>query len=538
MNTPNVSSKGVSNSKFVETHLPCPLPNCGSSDGYSIASDGHGYCFSCQGYTPPSGKGEQQFTYEYLARRSISKETHSFYDVKTKIDASGKPVSVGYQYPNHSFKIRNFDKKEFYTEGDIGKAGLFGVDKFAAGSHKYVTITEGEDDALSLYEVLRSPVVSVQSASSAVRDVAACRSWLNQHERIYLAFDNDAPGREALAAVAKLFDYNKVFHVKFTNRKDANEYLAAGEGQQLRNIWWNSKKFLPETVISSFDEYKKILEEADPAGVPWPWPTLTDLTYGIRQGKSYLITAQEGVGKTEVMHAIEHKLLEETDDAIGAIFLEEPKKDHIKTLAAITLKQPVNRPDSTVGTGEVFAAFQKAVGSDDRLHIYSHFGSDDPEVLLDTIRFLVSARGCRYILLDHISMVVSGLQGEDERKALDYIATRLEMMVQELGFALIFVSHVNDMGQTRGSRYIGKIAHVRLDLTRDVMNEDPVVRNTIELSLSKNRGGKRAGPAGKIIYSNETATFHEEMFTAAANDNNLFPEKDKEDGKVLRAKAK
>ena len=460
------------------------------------------------------------FSYEYLDRRSISSSTHQFYGVKTKIDANGKPLAVGYIYPNGAIKTRYLDKKSFSTEGDIANAGLFGMDKFAAGVAKYVTITEGEDDALSLYEVLRNPVVSVQSSSSAARDAALARSWLNSYERIYLAFDNDTAGKSAVDAVAKLFDYNKVFHVKFSNRKDANEYLEAGEREQLKRIWWNSKKYLPETVVSSFDSYREILNTEITKGVPFPWPTLTDLTYGIRQGKSYLITAQEGVGKTEVMHAIEYQLLKETDDAIGAIFLEEPKPDHIRTLASIELKSPVNRPDTTATNAEVSAAFERAVGSDDRLHTYSHFGSDDPEVLLDTIRFLVSARGCRYVLLDHISMVVSGLQGEDERKALDYIATRLEMMVQELGFALIFVSHVNDLGQTRGSRYIGKIAHVVLNLSRDVENEDPVIRNTIELNLKKNRGGKRAGPAGKIIYNEKTCTFHEEMFSS---DVDLFP---------------
>jgi len=40
------------------------------------------------------------------------------------------------------------------------------------------------------------------------------------------------------------------------------------------------------------------------------------------------------------------------------------------------------------------------------------------------------------------------------------------MMVKELDFALIVVSHVNDDGLTRGSRNISKIADIRLDLYR------------------------------------------------------------------------
>jgi len=67
---------------------------------------------------------------------------------------------------------------------------------------------------------------------------------------------------------------------------------------------------------------------------------------------------------------------------------------------------------------------------DDRLFLYSHFGSDEPDIFLDTVRFLVTACQCGVVIVDHITMVCSGLSGEDERRALDYISTRLEMMVR------------------------------------------------------------------------------------------------------------
>ncbi len=517
----------MAESKLIEAHLPCPI-SCGSSDGYALYDDGHGYCFVCKTLTGNKKLKtyiEPEFTYEYLPRRGISAETHRFYEVKTKVDKEGKPLCVGYKYANGSYKIRNLDKKEFYTEGEIAKAGLFGKDKFAIGGSRYVTITEGEDDALALYDVLKGPVVSVQSSSCGARDCSADWDWLNSYERIYLAFDNDGPGRELLQQVARLFDYNKVYHVRFSNRKDACAYLEAGERDQLKNLWWNSKKYLPDTIVSSFADFEEILSKPDPVGIPYPFPTLTKMTYGIRPGESVLITAQEGVGKTEVMHAIEYHLLKHTDEAVGAIFLEEAKKRHLQALAGIELEKPVRLPNSGVSDSETFDAVQRVVREDDRLHVYSHFGSDDPEVILDTIRFLVSARNCRYILLDHLSMVVSGLAGEEERKALDYLSTRLEMMVQELNFALIFVSHVNDHGQTRGSRYIGKICHIRIDLTRDVANDS----REIHLNVSKNRFGMKTGPAGIIVFDTDKYKFTEvggfasevDLFPEASNDNQI-----------------
>ena len=493
--------------KIVERHIPCP--SCTSSDAYCIYEDGHGYCFSCQYlYKPNRDLDLNDYTYEYLSHRGVDRNTFKFFSVKTKVNAEGIPEALGFEYPNGSIKARLLSKKDFWWTGPH-VAGLFGLDKFAAGSHKYVIITEGELDALSLWQVLRVPVVSVQSASSAARDCAADRSWLNSFERIYLAFDNDVAGREAVRGVAKLFDYPKVYQLKFSNRKDANEYLQAGEEDELLNIFANAGRYLPETIVSSLAEFKRILAEPPQKGAPYPFPTLTKLTYGIRTGEIVLITAQEGIGKTELMHAIEYKLLKETDDAVGAIFLEEPIKRHVQAMAGLELRQPVHLPDTGCTPMAITTAFENLVTKDERLYVYSHFGSDDPAILLDTIRFLVSACQCRYILLDHITMAVSGLAGEDERRALDLLSTKLEMMVKELDFSLIIVSHVNDFGQTRGSRYIGKIADIRIDATRDLVAFDPIERNTTYLSVAKNRYSGKTGPAGKIIFDPGTFTMEE-----------------------------
>lgn len=511
-------------SKIIEQHIPCP--SCPSSDGYCLYDDGHGYCYSCKYYKPSIDEFEpletaanDNFTYEYLPHRGLSRATLEFYDIKTKIDSAGKPFSVGFRYPNDSYKVRLLEKKEFHSIGDISNAGLFGRNKFSQGSHKYVTITEGEYDAASLYQVLKAPVVSVRSSTSAAGDVARDRSWINSHERIYLAFDGDAAGRDAVRAVAKLFDYNKVYVVKFTKRKDANEHLEAGEDVELRNIWWNAKRYCPESIESDLSVFETILRQEQKVGVSYPFKILNEMTYGIRTGEMVLLTAQEKVGKTSIMHAIEHHLLKETKDAIGAIYLEEPKQRHLQALAGLELGKPVHLPDSGVGTDEVVAAVKKLVGQDDRLHLYSHFGSDDADVLLDTIRFLVSARGCRYVLFDHITMAVTGLSGEgDERRALDYLSTRLEMMVKELDFALIMVSHVNDQGKTRGSRNMTKVADVVINAERDPMANDPLERRTIQLSVPFNRFCMHSGPAGKLRL--DPATYKlTEVYDDFANDN-------------------
>src|ERR1700749_2859894 len=134
-------------SEVIEKHIPCP--DCGSSDALCTYDDGHSYCFSCLSFHP----GQENltgFSYEYLPHRGIDNTTMRYFDVKTKINSDGKPISMGFKYPNEAYKVRTLEKKGFYTTGDIGNATLFGRDRFNGSPKRTVTITEGELDALSL----------------------------------------------------------------------------------------------------------------------------------------------------------------------------------------------------------------------------------------------------------------------------------------------------------------------------------------------------------------------------------------------------
>ncbi len=70
-------------------------------------------------------------------------------------------------------------------------------------------------------------------------------------------------------------------------------------------------------------------------------------------------------------------------------------------------------------------------------------------------------------------------------------------------------THVNDDGQTRSSRMIGKSASVRIDLQRDHMNTDPDIRNLTRLAVSKNRPTGSTGYGGTVKFDPDTFTLGE-----------------------------
>lgn len=492
-------------SKLVEQHIPCP---CGkSSDAYCTYDDGHGFCFSCSRRFEEEKEVNTSTSIDYVPWRGISRETMEFFGVITNLNSEGEPLQIAFPYDT-GWKVRDIKEKKFSSNGDMKGPKLFGMDRFSAGSSKAITLFEGELDALSGYQILNYPCVSVKSASSAFTDCSYLPNleYLKSFELVYICFDNDEPGIKARDKVTSLLGNKHVRHVKLTKYKDCNEYLQNNEEKTFRNIWYNSKE--PghvEGIVSSLSEFDELIDKAiNKPSVAYPFPTLQEMTYGIRTGESVLITALEGVGKTEILRAIEYHLLKTTDSNLAIIHLEESKDTCLKRLASYELGVPSHIKKYGIDDDTIKSTIHKVIGRDDRVFLYSGFGSSSPDEILATIRYLVVSCGCKYVFLDHISHLVSGSLDDKDTKVLDYLSTHLERMVEELDFALIFISHVNDDGKTRGSRYIGKSAAVRIDLNRNITAETEAERNRTYLTVSKNRFGSITGPAGVLTFDPNT----------------------------------
>ena len=105
------------------------------------------------------------------------------------------------------------------------------------------------------------------------------------------------------------------------------------------------------------------------------------------------------------------------------------------------------------------------------VYLFDGFGSFDPDVIYNRIEYLASGLECRIIFLDHLSILLSGLDG-DERRMIDSTMTRLRSLVERTGITLFLVSHLRrsnsdsnsheeggrvSLGQLRGSHSISQI---------------------------------------------------------------------------------
>jgi twinkle protein len=450
--------------------------------------------------------------YKPLQDRSIKQETAEKYGI---FRVGDKTYFANYKDGKHvGNKVRVTDKKELQWHEGTDHVDLFGAHLFPPGCAKTLTITEGEYDAPSAYEMMGSrwPAVSViNGTGSAVRDAKANYEYINSFENVVLSFDNDEPGKKAALEVAALFDPGKVRILHHRLHKDANDYLKARQHQEYTKEWWQAPKYQPDGLKLGSNMWDEIINRPNHFTTQYPFHGLNKLTYGLRLSEMVVITAETKIGKTSILKELEYKLLMDEDIkekgyGVGFLHLEEPNYDTALGLLSIHNNKPYHLPDTERTEDELRAAYDDVINNN-RVVIWDHFGSNTVEAVLDKVKHM-HALGCKYIVLDHLSIVVSDQSG-DERKQLDEITTKLKTLCMQLNIALICVIHQNRQGQIRGTAGVEQLANIVIKLHRDKLDKDPWRRNVTTVVVENNRFCGRTGPACYLWYNEMTGRMTE-----------------------------
>jgi len=526
-------------SKLIQ-HGACP--SCGSADNLAIYED-HEYCFGhgCGHYINYNGGStiaKESKAASVNARpitplpekempaiksRGIDSSTVNKYKVSVNTNPDNTIEAVFPRFNSEHQHIANqirYRDKDFSSEGPLSSAALFGQPFFPAGGRS-VTVTEGYYDTLAAFQMTgsRYPNVGVQSASSAKKEFVNNFEWLNSFDEIVINFDSDEPGQAAAKEVAQLFTPGKIKILKLQKAKDANDYLMQDLVKDYINEWFRAPHFMPDGLKLGTEMWDDIKNHKTPKSIPYPWSGLNSKTYGIRRSELVLLTASTGVGKTSIFKELEYSMLmnaelQDEKAGVGFLHLEEPKYDTAIGLMSIHHNKPYHLPDTERSEEELRKAYDEVVNTE-RVVIWDHFGSNDIDVVLAKIRHM-AALGCRYIMVDHLSIIVSDQSG-DERKQLDEISTKIKTLTMNLDIACLCVIHVNRQGQVRGSAGPEQVANIVLRLERDLKDPDPWRRNITTLSIEKNRFCGRTGPACHLFY-NEITNRLEELTTELAQE--------------------
>ena len=542
---------------FVKYHQPCPL--CGSSDAASINDDGSAYCFSCDKRVgdyenltegnlinnnveefkvkQANSINEIEGSFVELTDRGISLATAKKYNVKAVTNDKGEIVKHFYPYSVAaevtSYKVRETGK-HFSWRGSSQGTGLFGQSIFK-DSGKYITLVEGECDAMAAFELLGSkwPVVSIKSgAAGAARDVKHSIEFLEGYNTVVINFDNDKAGREAAKKVAMLLTPGKArLLVMPDDFKDPNEMLKAGHKQSYIDAWWSSKLYTPSGVLNISEQKDNFNSREQRESVPYPWDGLNNKLYGLRRGELVTLTGGTGLGKSSVTRELEHWLITHTEDNVGIIALEEDWRRTVDGILSIeaNARLYIDQVRETYNEEQLNTIFDKIYSgkNKDRVWIHSHFGITDIEEIFSKLRFLIIGCECKWVVVDHLHMLVSSMVEGDERRAIDNIMTKLRSIVEETGVGLILVSHLRrvegnrghengisvSLSHLRGSQSIAQLSDCVIALERDQQSDDPQEANTTHMRVLKSRYTGDVGIAAHLVYDKETGRLRETFVT-------------------------
>ena len=448
-----------------------------------------------QDFTPKETmKDIEEYRARDLPERGIRKETLDRFGVKVAVDPKDgcTPIAVYFPSYNQKDKITGYtkqdltkSKEEKYHWSVIGSVSisnkLFGQVVAEKQQRKRdsanLTMVEGQHDLLAVfqscvdsvkgtkYATIEPIVVSIpMGTANAVESILHNDKFVESYGSLTVFFDDDhctpaetkkgiMKGHEARDAVAGALIGNgqALFTISPDEGfKDASDYMQAGKSAELAKlVSFGKRAYSSEKIVKSSDITLDELLEPRIEGIYVDcFQELMKKIHGFRLRELVLLTSPSGCGKSTVTSMFASAFMEK-GERLGMIFLEEGNKETLQRLIAFKLKvnflEFKNNPLS-VATLEQIAQAKAEIDSDDKLVMLGHFGSMPISELMAKIKHMHLVEGCKYIVLDHLSLVISGSGVADERKELDMVMTELAAFCNANDVCIIAISHINRSG--------------------------------------------------------------------------------------------
>lgn len=409
-----------------------------------------------------------------IPERGITKETVQYFKLLRKMDRVNGCVDA-YYFPvtkkgNLSGYIKvspNRSKKDgrFSTVGDVDvQCDLLGQREAQQVKKKNtVFIVEGFWDILSSFQSLYnqqpnkgafvpavvSPALGIGNTKSpdgtnARQQIASNMEFIQGFNNIRVCFDNDAESKENVGQLG-VQDCALVLQ-DFINIvlpcNDINDLLLS-EGEKevyFKLLDRKLERYQPEHIVTGWLADAK-LRKPIAKGIPIKClPVLSSRWNGVRDGEITTILAPSGVGKSTLCREIGHDLLS-SEVPTGFMFLEETVDKTQMSMIALdnNVFLPDYRADPTIVSEEDYNKTRQKLSSNSMW--LSHFGSLASHTLMQKLEWMYNA-GMRRIILDHLSVVISGQESRNERKDIDILMTNLAEYVTRTNVSMYLVNHI------------------------------------------------------------------------------------------------
>ena len=512
-----------------------------TGDNLAVYEDGS-YCYSC-GYSTREDVSVEHVVmakkdtkplipigeYKAIKNRGISLDTAKKY--KTTVTKQNDDTVICHSvYKSGAIvaqklkfsKDENNPKKPKYTWlGDKSQVpALWGMDLYEPNNKLSVTICEGELDMLCRSSMQKDqwPVLSLVDGAGpqSLKSLAAAKEYLLGFKKIVLMFDGDETGRKCAEEAAALLGPTCVIG-NMPDGEDICSMYQKGRANEIQKIEITATRIRPKDIVTIDDYTDEELNETEIAGVALPFPQLNKMLLGLKPESLYMLCAGTGLGKSTFAKELAIDLMFNKDIKVGCVFLEQGDKSAMKDFIAMSnnvhCETYAMNPASI--TDEQRAAARSVLA--EKAVFYKHFGSLDSKTLISKIEYMMQGCGCDFVILDHISMAISGnVTTHGEWKDIDILMTSLRTLVHKTGKSVIAISHLSQPGggekdynhggavtikSLRGSSTIGQISDYVIALERNQFDENNT--DLVRLKVLKSRRA-RTGYADTLQYSYET----------------------------------
>ena len=250
---------------------------------------------------------EQKAAIGYLIKRGITKESISRFKLGFMRQYNQNWLVI----PSYEkgipklMKLRKLPPDENtqldkYIREKGGKSILFNAD--AIDKYDDLIIAEGEIDAISLIQLgYENVVASTAGAKTLLTD------WYDQlilKNKIYICFDNDAPGQAAAKEIwATRLGIKKCWNVLLPEGEDVNSFLKNYQPEEFSKVLANASQYTVEGLMSLNDVLYEMFRRANDPDLtqffPTPWENLNKLLGGgLVKKRLVVLGGRPGVGKT------------------------------------------------------------------------------------------------------------------------------------------------------------------------------------------------------------------------------------------------
>lgn len=520
-------------------------------------------------YTPKETVAEvNTYPIRAIPERKLSKETCELLGIRSGVSEEDGKTVVAHYFPYHDqkgnivgYKKRDLtkdkhDKGHFTAIGSVGVAcKLFGQ-QYAESiqrKHNNIIIVEGEYDVGAAlesmiasvrgtkYETLRPFIVGLScGTANAVDAIVHNEKFIRSFSEITFGLDADEAtykerqkgikrGKEATDDIAAVLLGDNLYCVQYQGtHKDPSDYLQAEEGEHLAQLLqFGRKKYTAEKIVRASDiSFEELIAPGEEGIYINAFPKLMKKIHGFRTSELVLVTAPSGVGKSSLTSIFSSGFIEQ-GERIGMIYLEEKNKETLQRMVALKLKVNYlkfkHKPLECATEEQIREAYASIV-NDDRLIMLGHFGSLPVSELMNKIKHMYFVEKCRYIILDHLSVVISGSDIADERKELDMVMTELASFCAANDVCIIAVAHINRSNSQqvlqpkgkedepfwvrvtkeslRGSAALEQLSWIILGLEPQVLPDRS--RGNVRIAVLKNRPWSELGVADEFKLDEDT----------------------------------